>query len=169
MLFRSITNEETIKALTAEIEDAFNSVYSGEKTDINSVANKVADTILKEATIADPLKAEKADIRKSLSQRTFVIGEQLRGDIVHKYGSLTNFRKKYGNIIRIKTRENAKAGDGVAFDVAYSELQSEFPGIFRDAETEWETFANTVEAADYAMRSDPVMLADMLEDRKSVV
>ena len=161
-----ITNEETIKTLTAEIEDAFNSVYRWEKTDIDSAAKKVADTILKEATIADPLKTEKADIRKSLSQRTFVIGEQLRGDIVRKYGSLTNFRKKYGNIIRIKTRENANAGDGVAFDVAYSELQSEFPGIFRDAATEWETFANTVEAADYAMRSDPVMLADMVDSQE---
>lgn len=161
-----ITNDETIKNLTAEIEDAFNSVYRGEKTDIDSVAKKVADTILKEATIADPLKAEKADIRKSLSQRTFVIGEQLRGDIVHKYGSLTNFRKKYGNIIRIKTRENAKASEGVAFDVAYSELQSEFPGIFRDALTEWETFENTVKAADYAMRSDPVMLADMVDSQE---
>lgn len=161
-----ITNEETIKTLTAEIEDAFNSVYRWEKTDIDSAAKKVADTILKEATIADPLKTEKADIRKSLSQRTFVIGEQLRGDIVRKYGSLTNFRKKYGNIIRIKTRENAKAGEGVAFDVAYSELQSEFPGIFRDAATEWETFANTVEAADYAMRSDPVMLADMVDSQE---
>ena len=161
-----ITNEETIKTLTADIEDAFNSVYRGEKTDIDSVAKKVADTILKEATIADPLKAEKAAIRKSLSQRTFVFGEQLRGDIVHKYGSLTNFRKKYGNIIRIKTRENAKAGEGVAFDVAYSELQSEFPGIFRDALTEWETFENTVKAADYAMRSDPVMLADMVDSQE---
>lgn len=161
-----ITNDETIKTLTAEIEDAFNSVYRGEKTDIDAAAKKVADAILKEATIADPLKAEKADIRKSLSKRTFVIGEQLRGDIVHKYGSLTNFRKKYGNIIRIKTRENAEAGEGAAFDVAYSELQSEFPGIFRDAETEWETFANTVEAADYAMRSDPVMLADMVDSQE---
>lgn len=161
-----ITNEETIKTLTAEIEDAFNGVYRGEKTDIDAAAKKAADAILKEATVADPLKTEKADIRKSLSQRTFVIGEQLRGDIVHKYGSLTNFRKKYGNIIRIKTRENAKAGEGVAFDVAYSELQSEFPGIFRDAETEWETFANTVEAADYAMRSDPVMIADMVDSQE---
>lgn len=161
-----ITNEETIKTLTAEIEDAFNSVYRWEKTDIDAAAKKAADAILKEATVADPLKTEKADIRKSLSQRTFVIGEQLRGDIVRKYGSLTNFRKKYGNIIRIKTRENAKAGDGVAFDVAYSELQSEFPGIFRDAATEWETFANTVEAADYAMRSDPVMLADMVDSQE---
>ena len=161
-----ITNEETIKTLTAEIEDAFNSVYRWEKTDIDAAAKKAADAILKEATVADPLKTEKADIRKSLSQRTFVIGEQLRGDIVRKYGSLTNFRKKYGNIIRIKTRENAKAGEGVAFDVAYPELQSEFPGIFRDAATEWETFANTVEAADYAMRSDPVMLADMVDSQE---
>ena len=161
-----ITNEETIKALTAEIEDAFNSVYRWEKTDIDAAAKKAADAILKEATVADPLKTEKADIRKRLSQRTFVIGEQLRGDIVRKYGSLTNFRRKYGNIIRIKTRENAKAGEGVAFDVAYSELQSEFPGIFRDAATEWETFANTVEAADYAMRSDPVMLADMVDSQE---
>ena len=161
-----ITNEETIKTLTAEIEDAFNSVYRWEKTDIDAAAKKAADAILKEATVADPLKTEKADIRKSLSQRTFVIGEQLRGDIVRKYGSLTNFRKKYGNIIRIKTRENAKAGEGVAFDVAYSELQSEFPGIFRDAATEWETFANTVEAADYAMRSDPVMLADIVDSQE---
>nr|DAM75036.1 MAG TPA: Large polyvalent protein associated domain 38 [Caudoviricetes sp.] len=161
-----ITSEETIKTLTAEIEDAFNSVYRWEKTDIDAAAKKAADAILKEATVADPLKTEKADIRKSLSQRTFVIGEQLRGDIVRKYGSLTNFRKKYGNIIRIKTRENAKAGEGVAFDVAYPELQSEFPGIFRDAVTEWETFANTVEAADYAMRSDPVMLADMLDSQE---
>lgn len=161
-----ITNEETIKTLTAEIEDAFNSVYRWEKTDIDAAAKKAADAILKEATVADPLKTEKADIRKSLSQRTFVIGEQLRGDIVRKYGSLTNFRKKYGNIIRIKTRENANAGDGVAFDVAYSELQSEFPGIFRDAATEWEAFANTVEAADYAMRSDPVMLADMVDSQE---
>ena len=161
-----ITSEETIKTLTAEIEDAFNSVYRWEKTDIDAAAKKAADAILKEATVADPLKTEKADIRKSLSQRTFVIGEQLRGDIVRKYGSLTNFRKKYGNIIRIKTRENAKAGEGVAFDVAYSELQSEFPGIFRDAATEWETFANTVEAADYAMRSDPVMLADMVDSQE---
>lgn len=161
-----ITDEETIKTITAEIEDAFNSVYRGEKTDIDAAAKKAADAILKEATVADPLKTEKADIRKSLSQRTFVIGEQLRGDIVHKYGSLTNFRKKYGNIIRIKTRENAKAGEGVAFDVAYSELQSEFPGIFRDAATEWETFENTVEAADYAMRSDPVMIADMVDSQE---
>ena len=161
-----ITSEETIKTLTAEIEDAFNSVYRWEKTDIDAAAKKVADAILKEATVADPLKTEKADIRKSLSQRTFVIGEQLRGDIVRKYGSLTNFRKKYGNIIRIKTRENAKAGEGVAFDVAYPELQSEFPGIFRDAANEWETFANTVEAADYAMRSDPVMLADMVDSKE---
>ena len=161
-----ITNEETIKALTAEIEDAFNSVYRWEKTDIDAAAKKAADAILKEATVADPLKTEKADIRKRLSQRTFVIGEQLRGDIVRKYGSLTNFRKKYGNIIRIKTRENAKAGEEVAFDVAYSELQSEFPGIFRDAATEWETFANTVEAADYAMRSDPVMLADIVDSQE---
>lgn len=161
-----ITSEETIKTLTAEIEDAFNSVYRWEKTDIDAAAKKAADAILKEATVADPLKTEKADIRKSLSQRTFVIGEQLRGDIVRKYGSLTNFRKKYGNIIRIKSRENAKAGDGVAFDVAYPELQSEFPGIFRDAATEWETFANTVEAADYAMRSDPVMLADMVDSQE---
>lgn len=161
-----ITDEETIKTLTAEIEDAFNSVYRGEKTDIDAAAKKVADAILKEATVADPLKTEKEDIRKSLSKRTFVIGEQLRGDIVHKYGSLTNFRKKYGNIIRIKTRENAKAGEGVAFDVAYSELQSEFPGIFRDALTEWETFENTVKAADYAMRSDPVMLADMVDSQE---
>lgn len=161
-----ITSEETIETLTAEIEDAFNSVYRWEKTDIDAAAKKAADAILKEATVADPLKTEKADIRKSLSQRTFVIGEQLRGDIVRKYGSLTNFRKKYGNIIRIKTRENAKAGEGVAFDVAYSELQSEFPGIFRDAATEWETFANTVEAADYAMRSDPVMLADMVDSQE---
>ena len=161
-----ITNEETIKTLTAEIEDAFNSVYRWEKTDIDAAAKKAADAILKEATVADPLKTEKADIRKSLSQRTFVIGEQLRGDIVRKYGSLTNFRKKYGNIIRIKTRENAKAGEGVAFDVAYPELQSEFPGIFRDAATEWETFANTVEAADYAMRSGPVMLADMVDSQE---
>lgn len=161
-----ITDEETIKTLTAEIEDAFNSVYRGEKTDIDAAAKKAADAILKEATVADPLKAQKADIRKSLSQRTFVIGEQLRGDIVHKYGSLTNFRKKYGNIIRIKTRENAKAGEGTAFDVAYPELQSEFPGIFLDAETEWETFENTVEAADYAMRSDPFMLADMVDSQE---
>ena len=161
-----ITSEETIKTLTAEIEDAFNSVYRWEKTDIDAAAKKAADAILKEATVADPLKTEKADIRKSLSQRTFVIGEQLRGDIVRKYGSLTNFRKKYGNIIRIKTRENAKAGEGVAFDVAYPDLQSEFPGIFRDAATEWETFANTVEAADYAMRSDPVMLADMVDSQE---
>lgn len=161
-----ITNEETIKTLTAEIGDAFNSVYRWEKTDIDAAAKKAADAILKEATVADPLKTEKADIRKSLSQRTFVIGEQLRGDIVRKYGSLTNFRKKYGNIIRIKTRENANAGEGVAFDVAYPELQSEFPGIFRDAATEWETFANTVEAADYAMRSDPVMLADMVDSQE---
>lgn len=161
-----ITNEETIKTLTAEIEDAFNSVYRWEKTDIDAAAKKAADAILKEATVADPLKTEKADIRKRLSQRTFVIGEQLRGDIVRKYGSLTNFRRKYGNIIRIKTRENAKTGEGVAFDVAYSELQSEFPGIFRDAATEWETFANTVEAADYAMRSDPVMLADMVDSQE---
>lgn len=161
-----ITNEETIKTLTAEIEDAFNSVYRWEKTDIDAAAKKAADAILKEATVADPLKTEKADIRKSLSQRTFVIGEQLRGDIVRKYGSLTNFRKKYGNIIRIKTRENAKAGEGVAFDVAYPELQSEFPGIFRDAATEWEAFANTVEAADYAMRSGPVMLADMVDSQE---
>lgn len=161
-----ITNEETIKTLTAEIGDAFNSVYRWEKTDIDAAAKKAADAILKEATVADPLKTEKADIRKSLFQRTFVIGEQLRGDIVRKYGSLTNFRKKYGNIIRIKTRENANAGEGVAFDVAYPELQSEFPGIFRDAATEWETFANTVEAADYAMRSDPVMLADMVDSQE---
>lgn len=161
-----ITNEETIKTLTAEIEDAFNSVYRWEKTDIDAAAKKAADAILKEATVADPLKTEKTDIRKSLSQRTFVIGEQLRGDIVRKYGSLTNFRKKYGNIIRIKTRENANAGEGVAFDVAYSELQREFPSIFRDAATEWETFANTVEAADYAMRSDPVMLADMVDSQE---
>ena len=161
-----ITNEDTINTLTAEIEDAFNSVYRWEKTDIDAAAKKTADAILKEATVADPLKAEKADIRKSLSQRTFVIGEQLRGDIVRKYGSLSNFRKKYGNLIRIKTRENAKAGEGVAFDVAYSELQSEFPGIFRDAATEWETFANTVEAADYAMRSEPVRLADMVDSQE---
>ena len=161
-----ITSEETIETLTAEIEDAFNSVYRWEKTDIDAAAKKAADAILKEATVADPLKTEKADIRKSLSQRTFVIGEQLRGDIVRKYGSLTNFRKKYGNIIRIKTRENAKAGEGVAFDVAYPELQSEFPGIFRDAATEWETFSNTVEAADYAMRSDPVMLSDMVDSQE---
>ena len=161
-----ITNDEAIKTLTAEIEDAFNSVYRGEKTDIDSVAKKVADTILKEATIADPLKAEKADIRKSLSQRTFVIGEQLRGDIVHKYGSLTNFRKKYGNIIRIKTRENANVGDGVAFDVAYSELQSEFPGIFRDAETEWETFENTVEVADYAKDSERIPLSYAVDEEE---
>ena len=153
-----ITNDETIKTLTAEIEDAFNSVYRWEKTDIDAAAKKAADAILKEATIADPLKAEKADIRKSLSQRTFVVGEQLRGDIVRKYGSLTNFRKKYGNIIRIKTRENAKAGEGVAFDVAYSGLQSEFPGIFRDAATEWETFENTVDAADYAKNSESIPL-----------
>ena len=161
-----ITNEETIKTLTAEIEDAFNSVYRWEKTDIDAAAKKAADAILKEATVADPLKTEKADIRKSLSQRTFVIGEQLRGDIVRKYGSLSNFRKKYGNLIRIKTRENAKAGEGVAFDVAYSELQSEFPGIFRDAATEWETFANTIEAANYAMRSEPVPLADMVDSEE---
>lgn len=161
-----ITSEETINALTAEIEDAFNSVYRWEKTDIDAAAKKAADAILKEATVADPLKTEKADIRKSLSKRTFVIGDQLRGDIVRKYGSLTNFRKKYGNIIRIKTRENAKAGEGVAFDVAYPELQSEFPGIFRDAATEWETFSNTVEAADYAMRSGPVMLADMVDSQE---
>lgn len=161
-----ITNDETIKTLTAEIEDAFNSVYRWEKTDIDSAAKKVADTILKEATIADPLKAEKADIRKSLSQRTFVIGEQLRGDIVHKYGSLTNFRKKYGNIIRIKTRENANAGEGVAFDVAYSELQSEFPGIFRDAETEWETFENTVEVADYAKDSERIPLSYAVDEEE---
>lgn len=161
-----ITNEDTINTLTAEIEDAFNSVYRWEKTDIDAAAKKTADAILKEATVADPLKAEKADIRKSLSQRTFVIGEQLRGDIVRKYGSLSNFRKKYGNLIRIKTRENAKAGEGVAFDVAYSELQSEFPGIFRDAATEWETFANTIEAANYAMRSEPVPLADMVDSEE---
>lgn len=161
-----ITNEDTINTLTAEIEDAFNSVYRWEKTDIDAAAKKTADAILKEATVADPLKAEKADIRKSLSQRTFVIGEQLRGDIVRKYGSLSNFRKKYGNLIRVKTRENAKAGEGVAFDVAYSELQSEFPGIFRDAATEWETFANTIEAANYAMRSDPVPLADMVDSEE---
>lgn len=161
-----ITNDETIKTLTAEIEDAFNSVYRWEKTDIDSAAKKVADTILKEATIADPLKAEKADIRKSLSQRTFVIGEQLRGDIVHKYGSLTNFRKKYGNIIRIKTRENANVGEGVAFDVAYSELQSEFPGIFRDAETEWETFENTVEVADYAKDSERIPLSYAVDEEE---
>lgn len=161
-----ITNEDTINTLTAEIEDAFNSVYRWEKTDIDAAAKKTADAILKEATVSDPLKAEKADIRKSLSQRTFVIGEQLRGDIVRKYGSLSNFRKKYGNLIRIKTRENAKAGEGVAFDVAYSELQSEFPGIFRDAATEWETFANTIEAANYAMRSEPVPLADMVDSEE---
>ena len=161
-----ITNEDTINTLTAEIEDAFNSVYRWEKTDIDAAAKKTADAILKEATVADPLKAEKADIRKSLSQRTFVIGEQLRGDIVRKYGSLSNFRKKYGNLIRIKTRENAKAGEGVAFDVAYSELQSEFPGIFRDAATEWETFANTIEAANYSMRSEPVPLADMVDSEE---
>lgn len=161
-----ITNEDTINTLTAEIEDAFNSVYRWEKTDIDAAAKKTADAILKEATVADPLKAEKADIRKSLSQRTFVIGEQLRGDIVRKYGSLSNFRKKYGNLIRIKTRENAKAGEGMAFDVAYSELQSEFPGIFREAATEWETFANTVAAADYAMRSEPVPLADMVDSEE---
>lgn len=161
-----ITNDETIKTLTVEIEDAFNSVYRWEKTDIDSAAKKVADTILKEATIADPLKAEKADIRKSLSQRTFVIGEQLRGDIVHKYGSLTNFRKKYGNIIRIKTRENANAGEGVAFDAAYSELQSEFPGIFRDAETEWETFENTVEVADYAKDSERIPLSYAVDEEE---
>ena len=161
-----ITNDETIKTLTAEIEDAFNSVYRWEKTDIDSAAKKVAATILKEGTIADPLKAEKADIRKSLSQRTFVIGEQLRGDIVHKYGSLTNFRKKYGNIIRIKTRENANAGEGVAFDVAYSELQSEFPGIFRDAETEWETFENTVEVADYAKDSERIPLSYAVDEEE---
>lgn len=161
-----ITNEDTINTLTAEIEGAFNSVYRWEKTDIDAAAKKTADAILKEATVADPLKAEKADIRKSLSQRTFVIGEQLRGDIVRKYGSLSNFRKKYGNIIRIKTRENAKAGEGVAFDVTYSELQSEFPGIFREAATEWETFANTVAAADYAMRSEPVPLADMVDSEE---
>lgn len=161
-----ITNDETIKALTAEIEDAFNSVYRWEKTDIDSAAKKVADTILKEATIADPLKAEKADIRKSLSQRTFVIGEQLRGDIVHKYGSLTNFRKKYGNIIRIKTRENANAGEGVAFDVAYSELQSEFPGIFRDVVTEWEAFENTVEVADYAKDSERIPLSYAVDEEE---
>jgi hypothetical protein len=161
-----ITNEDTINTLTAEIEDAFNSVYRWEKTDIDAAAKKTADAILKEATVSDPLKAEKADIRKSFSQRTFVIGEQLRGDIVRKYGSLSNFRKKYGNLIRIKTRENAKAGEGVAFDVAYSELQSEFPGIFRDAATEWETFANTIEAANYAMRSEPVPLADMVDSEE---
>lgn len=161
-----ITNDETIKTLTVEIEDAFNSVYRWEKTDIDSAAKKVADTILKEATIADPLKAEKADIRKSLSQRTFVIGEQLRGDIVHKYGSLTNFRKKYGNIIRIKTRENANAGEGVAFDAAYSELQSEFPDIFRDAETEWETFENTVEVADYAKDSERIPLSYAVDEEE---
>lgn len=161
-----ITNEETIKALTAEIEDAFNSVYRWEKTDIDAAAKKAADAILKEATVADPLKTEKADIRKSLSQRTFVIGEQLRGDIVHKYGSLTNFRKKYGNIIRIKTRENANAGEGVAFDVAYSELQSEFPGIFRDAETEWETFENTVEVADYAKDSERIPLSYAVDEEE---
>ncbi len=159
-----ITSEDTITTLTAEIEDAFNSVYRWEKTDIDAAAKKAADAILKEATIADPLKVEKADIRKSLSQRTFVIGEQLRGDIVRKYGSLTNFRKKYGNIIRIKTRENAKAGEGVAFDVAYSELQSEFPGIFRDAATEWETFENTVEAADYAKDSERIPLAYAVDE-----
>lgn len=161
-----ITNEETIKTLTAEIEDAFNSVYRWEKTDVDSAAKKAADAILKEATIADPLKVEKEDIRKSLSQRTFVIGEQLRGDIVRKYGSLTNFRKKYGNIIRIKTRENARAGDGVAFDVAYSELQSEFPGIFRDAATEWETFENTVDAADYAKNSERIPLAYAVDEEE---
>lgn len=161
-----ITNDETIKTLTAEIEDAFNSVYRWEKTDVDSAAKKAADAILKEATIADPLKVEKADIRKSLSQRTFVIGEQLRGDIVRKYGSLTNFRKKYGNIIRIKTRENARAGDGVAFDVAYSELQSEFPGIFRDAATEWETFENTVDAADYAKNSERIPLAYAVDEEE---
>ena len=161
-----ITNDETIKTLTAEIEDAFNSVYRWEKTDIDSAAQKVADVILKEATIADPLKAEKADIRKSLSQRTFVIGEQLRGDIVHKYGSLTNFRKKYGNIIRVKTRENANPGEGVAFDAAYSELQSEFPGIFRDAETEWETFENTVEVADYAKDSERIPLSYAVDEEE---
>lgn len=166
LLKNGITNDETIKTLTAEIEDAFNSVYRWEKTDIDSAAKKVADTILKEATIADPLKAEKADIRKSLSQRTFVIGEQLRGDIVHKYGSLTNFRKKYGNIIRIKTCENANAGEGVAFDVAYSELQSEFPGIFRDAETEWETFENTVEVADYAKDSERIPLSYAVDEEE---
>lgn len=159
-----ITSEDTITTLTAEIEDAFNSVYRWEKTDIDAAAKKAADAILKEATIADPLKVEKADIRKSLSQRTFVIGEQLRGDIVRKYGSLTNFRKKCGNIIRIKTRENAKAGEGVAFDVAYSELQSEFPGIFRDAATEWETFENTVEAADYAKDSERIPLAYAVDE-----
>ena len=161
-----ITNDETIKTLTAEIEDAFNSVYRWEKTDVDSAAKKAADAILKEATIADPLKVEKEDIRKSLSQRTFVIGEQLRGDIVRKYGSLTNFRKKYGNIIRIKTRENARAGDGVAFDVAYSELQSEFPGIFRDAATEWETFENTVDAADYAKNSERIPLAYAVDEEE---
>lgn len=161
-----ITNEETIKTLTAEIEDAFNSVYRWEKTDIDAAAKKAADAILKEATVADPLKTEKADIRKSLSQRTFVIGEQLRGDIVRKYGSLTNFRRKYGNIIRIKTRENAKAGEGVAFDVAYSELQSEFPGIFRDAETEWETFENTVEVADYAKDSERIPLSYAVDEEE---
>lgn len=161
-----ITNEETIKALTAEIEDAFNSVYRWEKTDIDAAAKKAADAILKEATVADPLKTEKADIRKRLSQRTFVIGEQLRGDIVRKYGSLTNFRRKYGNIIRIKTRENAKAGEGVAFDVAYSELQSEFPGIFRDAETEWETFENTVEVADYAKDSERIPLSYAVDEEE---
>lgn len=161
-----ITNEETIKTLTAEIEDAFNSVYRWEKTDIDAAAKKAADAILKEATVADPLKTEKADIRKSLSQRTFVIGEQLRGDIVRKYGSLTNFRRKYGNIIRIKTRENAKAGERVAFDVAYSELQSEFPGIFRDAETEWETFENTVEVADYAKDSERIPLSYAVDEEE---
>lgn len=161
-----ITNEETIKTLTAEIEDAFNSVYRWEKTDIDAAAKKAADAILKEATVADPLKTEKADIRKSLSQRTFVIGEQLRGDIVRKYGSLTNFRRKYGNIIRIKTRENAKAGEGVAFDAAYSELQSEFPGIFRDAETEWETFENTVEVADYAKDSERIPLSYAVDEEE---
>ena len=161
-----ITNEETIKTLTAEIEDAFNSVYRWEKTDIDAAAKKAADAILKEATVADPLKTEKADIRKSLSQRTFVIGEQLRGDIVRKYGSFTNFRRKYGNIIRIKTRENAKAGEGVAFDVAYSELQSEFPGIFRDAETEWETFENTVEVADYAKDSERIPLSYAVDEEE---
>lgn len=161
-----ITNDETIKTLTVEIEDAFNSVYRWEKTDIDAAAKKAADAILKEATVADPLKTEKADIRKSLSQRTFVIGEQLRGDIVRKYGSLTNFRRKYGNIIRIKTRENAKAGERVAFDVAYSELQSEFPGIFRDAETEWETFENTVEVADYAKDSERIPLSYAVDEEE---
>lgn len=61
-----ITSEETIKTLTAEIEDAFNSVYRWEKTDIDAAAKKAADAILKEATVADPLKTE-----KQISARAF--------------------------------------------------------------------------------------------------